>query len=221
MKKMKWMLLIVTGLALTAPARAELKWDQKEIELRPGLNDETAVAHFKYENTGPNPVTVKAIKASCGCTVPSLKSDKIAAGDKGELTATFKIGNRTGIQQKSVVVHTDDPANPTHVLMLKAFIPSLLEIQPVFVNWSPNEPLEPKVITVKAGKDAPVKDLTVVSSSADFDTAVKADRKAREWKISVTPKDNSQTRVATLTIKPDQPASGKVFYASARVTKAQ
>jgi len=219
MKLSTTFLALLAVLLVGATAQGELKWEQREIELRPGLNDDTAVALFKYQNTGPNPVTVTGVKASCGCTVPSLKSNVIAPGEKGELTATFKIGNRTGVQQKTVTVQTDDSANPMTVLMLRAFIPTLLEVQPALVHWNANEPLKPKVITVKAGKDSPVNDLSITSSSPDFVTKIDADRGAREWKISVTPKDNTQTRSATFTIKPDQPNPPKLFYAQARVTR--
>src|SRR5438552_2754466 len=46
-------------LALAAQAqsaRAELKWEQTSVDLRPGFNDKQAVAHFNYENVGNTPV---------------------------------------------------------------------------------------------------------------------------------------------------------------------
>ncbi len=60
-----------------------------------------------------------------------MKKNDVAPGEKGEVTATFKIGGRTGVQQKTVTVETDDPAEPTTNLLLKAVIEQAVEIQPV------------------------------------------------------------------------------------------
>lgn len=215
------LLTVMTATALLFCARgaqAELKWEQKEIEIKPGFSDEQAVAMFKYENTGPDPVRILNVKSSCGCTVAQLKSTTIQPGEKGELTATFKFGNRVGMQQKSVHVQTDDAANPSTVLLLRATIPAL-DVQPKVVFWQGDEPLQPKIITVTAPPDAPIQNIVVTSSSNDFATKIEANRGAKEWKISVTPKDNTQTRQAVFTIKTDQPNSNRTYLASARVIK--
>src|SRR5437879_370164 len=111
-------------------ARAELKWEQNTIELHPSAGDKTAVAHFKYQNTGTTPVRFKSVKASCGCTATQSQKEVVNPGEKGEIVATFTIGDRTGQQMKTVAVQTDDP-NPskaTTVLTFKATIPQALDI---------------------------------------------------------------------------------------------
>ena len=76
-------------------ARAELKWEQTSIELHPAANDKQAIGHFKYENTGKTPVHFKSVHASCGCTTAQSQKEEVPPGDKGEITATFNIGDRT------------------------------------------------------------------------------------------------------------------------------
>ena len=49
-------------------ARAELKWEQTELELHPTPADKQAIGHFKYKNPGKTPVHFKSVHASCGCT---------------------------------------------------------------------------------------------------------------------------------------------------------
>src|ERR1700747_2841149 len=127
---------IVALTALAQSARSELKWEQTSVDLHPGFNDKQAVAHFKYENVGNTPVHFKSVHASCGCTTAQTQNEQVAPGQKGEITATFNIGGRTGTQVKTVTVQTDDP-DPAHsstVLTLKATITPLLEIQPMFVT---------------------------------------------------------------------------------------
>src|SRR6476661_10838354 len=137
-------------LALTVfaqSARAELKWEQTSVDLRPAFNDKQAVAHFKYENLGNTPVHFKSVHASCGCTTAQTQNEQVAPGQKGEITATFNIGGRTGTQVKTVTVQTDDPdpAHATTVLTLKAVITPLLEIQPTLVYWQSGEEPKPKI----------------------------------------------------------------------------
>src|SRR5438477_10967399 len=146
-------------IALAEGARAELKWEQTSVELHPAFSDKQAVAHFKYENVGKTPVHFESVKASCGCTTAQTQKDEVAPGEKGEITATFNIGGRTGTQVKTVTVQTDDP-DPSHatiVLTLKAVITPLLEIQPALVYWQNGEEPKPKIITAKANKDAAIK----------------------------------------------------------------
>ena len=202
---------------LCAIARAELKWEQTTVELHPVAGDKEAVGHFKYQNTGSKPVRFKSVHTSCACTAAQTQKDEVPPGEKGEITATFKIGDRTGTQVKTVTVDTDDPVNATTVLTLKAVIPQELEINPSFVFWGQGEAPKPKTIVVRAGKDFSIKQLKVTSSSPDFETKV-AETGKGQFKIDVQPHDTSRNMAATLTIQPE--GSSKTFYAMARVTNA-
>ena len=204
--------------ALVQSAHAELKWEQTSVDLRPGFNDKQAVAHFKYENVGNTPIHFKSVHASCGCTTAQTQNEQVGPGQKGEITATFNIGGRTGTQVKTVTVQTDDPERSTIVLTLKAVITPLLEFQPALVYWQNGEEPKPKIITAKANKDAAIKKLDVASSTPDFAAKVDAGSAPNEFRISVQPRDTTKAVYATLTIKPDSPANtGNMFAAAARV----
>ena len=198
-------------------ARAELKWDKTELELHATSADKQAVGHFTYQNTGKEPVHFKSVHASCGCTTAQTQKDQVPPGEKGEITATFTIGDRTGTQVKTVTVETDDPANPKTVLTLRTIIPQQLEITPTFVFWKQGEKPDPKTITVKVGKEFTVNHIKVTSSSPDFQTKVEEAGKG-EFKIDVQPKETNNLVASTLTIQPED--SQKVFYATARITNA-
>ena len=205
------------SIVICAAARAELKWEQTAVELHPAAGDKEAIGHFKYQNTGSKPVRFKSVHTSCGCTAAQTQKDEVPPGEKGEITATFKIGDRTGTQVKTVTVDTDDPVNAMTVLTLKAVIPQELEINPSFVFWGQGEVPKPKTIVVRAGKDFPVKQLKVTSSSPDFETKVEQTGNG-QFKINIQPRDTSRNMAATLTIQPE--GSSKTFYAMARVTNA-
>src|SRR6478672_11343136 len=203
--------------ALAQSARAELTWEQTSVDLRPGLNDKQAVAHFNYENVGNTPVHFKSVHASCGCTTAQTQNEQVAPGQKGEITATFNIGGRTGTQVKTVTVQTDDPEPSTIVLTLKAVITPLLEFQPTLVYWQNGEEPKPKIITAKANKDSAIRKLDVASSTPDFIAKVAAGSAPNEFRISVQPRDTTKAVYATLTIKPDSPANTGNMFAAARV----
>src|SRR5260370_42445876 len=80
---------------LCAAARAELKWGQNTIDLHPAIGDKTAVAHFKYQNTGTTPMHFKSVKPTCGCTTTQRQKEGVNPGKKGEITATLNIRDRT------------------------------------------------------------------------------------------------------------------------------
>jgi hypothetical protein len=205
------------SVALCISARAGLKWDQTSIELHPTATDKQAIGHFKYQNTGDKPVKFKSVKTSCGCTAAQSQKEEVPAGEKGEITATFNIGERTGTQVKTVTVETDDPAQTSTVLTLKAVIPQQLEITPTFVFWGQGEEAKSKTIVVRAAKDFPVKHLKVTSSSPDFQTKVEETGNG-QFKIEVKPQETNKQVASTLTIQPED--SQKIFYATARITNA-
>ena len=211
---------VTVSILLLASARAELKWEQTAVELHPAVGDKEAVGHFKYQNVGKTPVRFQSVHSSCGCTAAQTQKDEVAAGEKGEITATFKIGDRSGVQVKTLTVQTDDPANATTVLTLKAVLPEMLSITPTFLYWTAGEEPKPKNIVIKAGKDFPAKTLSVTSANPEFTTEVQS-ISAGQWKINVRPKDTSRPTGGALTIKPDFPKeSPKVFYANVGVTGA-
>jgi Protein of unknown function (DUF1573) len=199
-------LTFALSIFLGVAARAELKWEQNTIELHPSVGDKTAVAHFKYENIGTTPVHFKSVKASCGCTTTQTQKEVVNPKEKGEIIATFNIGDRTGQQLKTVTVQTDDP-NPTQattILTLRANITPALEIKPQVVYWQNGEEPKPKTVSVKAAKEFPAKEITIKSNSQNFESKVEPG-KAGEWTIEVTPKDTSHPIGTSLVIQTDYP----------------
>lgn len=212
-------LSVTLVLAATSVARSELVWDKTELELHPAIGDTEAVGHFAYQNKGDKTIAIKNVSTSCGCTAASAKQTA-PPGEKGEVTATFKIGDRTGLQQKAITVVTDDPTKPTTTLTLKVAIPQVLELQPTLVYWQSGEEAKAKTIVAKVGKGVSVKKLDVSSSSPDFTTKV-GRRSASEFRISVKPQQTTKAGAATLTIKPEFPdGKSKILYATASVTAA-
>jgi hypothetical protein len=211
-------LLALLSLCISAAAQAELSWEKTELELNPPPGADSTVATFKYENKGDKKIHINAVRTSCGCTTAALKKNDVEPGEKGEIVATLKTGDRVGLQTKTVTVETDDPKTPQTILTLKANVVQLLELQPAFLTWQADEKPTAKTITAKAGKGVTIKNLEVTPSAPDFTAKVEPGSAAGEFKIVVSPKDTAHPSTANLSIKPDSSvASAKVFNASVRV----
>ena len=206
-------------LSFSLPVRAALQWENLVAELHPKISDKETVAHFKYKNTGDQPVKIVAVKPSCGCTTAAPPQDPIAPGASGEITATFHIGDRVGMQTKTIHVQTDETPDANTTLTLKADVPSLLEITPTFLYWSKKEPgVEPRYIDVKVGKNFKVTKLTVTSTDPEVKVAAEKVPDSTDFRIKVTPPKTNRPINAALKIIPDFPKdTPKNFYANVRV----
>ena len=217
--KIRTALSVVTLVfTLAGSSRAALVWETKEADLHPSITDKSAVAHFKYKNTGDKPVKITSVHPSCGCTTAALAKDEVAPNESGEIVATFNIGDRYGVQTKTIIVMTDDQPGQTTTLKLKATIPQLLQVNPVFVYWSANEVLKPKTVTVDVGAEFTVTKLNVTSTDKSIATEVAPGSKEKTFQITVTPTESGRPINAALKIEPDFPKDApKAFYVNVRV----
>jgi len=205
-------------LVLPLAAQGELVWETTNVELNPSLTDKDAVAHFKYKNTGEKPIKIVSVHPSCGCTTAALAKDVVDPNESGEITATFHIGDRFGVQQKTIGVVTDDKPGQVTVLKLKATIPQLLQISPTFLFWSADDVLDPKTIVVTVGGDFPVTKLNITSTDKSIATQVKGGPGEKDFRIIVTPTESGRPINAALKIEPNFPKEApKTYYANLRV----
>lgn len=59
---------------------------------------------FIYENIGNEPLLIKKVDASCGCTIPEWTKEAVAPGQQGFILAKFNPKNRPGSFRKSLTV---------------------------------------------------------------------------------------------------------------------
>ncbi|NLJ43389.1 MAG: DUF1573 domain-containing protein [Bacteroidales bacterium] len=133
--KIKGILFFVIALILLASCTGEGrgKNDRGGISLKDGETGEISfreyehdfgkisegekVAHiFEFENKGPGNLVLKSASTSCGCTVTKYDKKPIAPGQTGSLEVVFDSGGRTGMQTKTVSVHSN---SKTEVVILK------------------------------------------------------------------------------------------------------
>lgn len=72
--------------------------------------------HFRFKNTGENPLIIKSVRPSCGCTVADFPKEPIAPGKEGEITGSFDSKGRSDIQRKEIYVEANTKGSPNHTL---------------------------------------------------------------------------------------------------------
>lgn len=85
------------------------------------LYEEGGPVTYKYEfkNTGPVPLIIFKVEASCGCTTPEWTKRPIAPGKKGFLMVEFNPYENLGNVSKTVTINSN-AENPTVKLIVKA-----------------------------------------------------------------------------------------------------
>jgi len=125
---MRMLLFLFTGIAcFKVSANAGLVWEQTiyEAKAKEGAKEERA--SYRFENKENYPITIKKVQPSCGCTTVELEKKEYKPGEQGTLVAVFTFGNRKGLQEKSILVETDDKAHPQSTLLLRVELPDVIK----------------------------------------------------------------------------------------------
>ena len=79
------------------------------------------VSHvFTFKNVTESVLTIKNVRASCGCTTPAWSKEPIAPQGEAQITVTYNASGRPGAFHKSVTVTlSDGTQNFTQVLFIK------------------------------------------------------------------------------------------------------
>ena len=200
----------------------QLQWEAEEQKFNPSPSDTVVAAYYKFKNLGNAEANITAVNSSCSCTKITLDKRNYAPGESGALLAIFTIGDRTGVQDKVILVETNDTAKPRAVLRMKVTIPEIAQLRPSFVFWNAGESAAPKTVSLKIEEGVPVNSVVVESSDPAVLAKAEVVATGQEYRIVVTPQNTQNPITATLTIKTDYPLENpKKFTAVVRVLPAR
>ena len=89
---------------------------------------------FTLKNRGDEPLAIKEIRSSCGCTAASLSARTIPPGKTGEVKVTFDSTNFAGQVTKTVYLDSNDPRNPSAMLSMQGNISEIIAANPRTLN---------------------------------------------------------------------------------------
>ena len=169
-------------------ARADLTWAQKTVELHASPDDTVLEARYRFSNDGPAPVDIRDVQSSCGCTTVALSQRHFDPGQGGEIVARFTVGERVGIQKKTILVSTVGQPVATS-LTLVVHIPEALSLGSCFpdlaVRRSPRRERPSRSTSRRTAHRR--EEMTVLSSNPSVKTEWQPVSDGRKYEIRVTP----------------------------------
>ena len=75
---------------------------------------------LKLKNAGNQPLEIKSVKPSCGCTATKLDKEILQPGEVASVDVSLNIGTATGQVTKTITISSNDPNNETKIVWLKA-----------------------------------------------------------------------------------------------------
>ncbi|ARV14016.1 DUF1573 domain-containing protein [Polaribacter sp. SA4-12] len=112
--------VLFLGLINFSATAQEFKFEEETInygKIDKGSNGERI---FVFTNVGDQPIIIKKIQSSCGCTVPKKPEKPVMPGEKGEIKVSYAT-NRVGGFSKSITIYSN-AKNPTKVLRIKGLV---------------------------------------------------------------------------------------------------
>ncbi len=75
---------------------------------------------FEFTNVGDEPIVIKNISSTCGCTVPKKPEKPIMPGEKGEIEVSYDTKRLGGFSKAITII--SNAKNQRKVLKIKGFI---------------------------------------------------------------------------------------------------
>lgn len=199
--------------ASMAFARADLAWEKPVQEFHRVPADDYVAAKFVFKNTGGEPITIRRVTTSCGCTSAKLPKKTYAPGESGEIDVKFNFGSRRGPQRKTVKVQSEDKQE--WLLDLRVHIHEPLTLSPALVYWRTGDAPNAKAVRLTSANGQKVTVKEVRSSNERVSATVQAVKPGEEYVVTVKPADTSSKMAAELTVMtdfpPDAPRSYRIF----------
>jgi hypothetical protein len=214
------LLLIFTQFALGAP-RITCKAPVFDFGTR---DPSESIDHtFLLENTGTSDLIISAIRPACGCTAANMTRQTIPPGESAELSTRLNLVGRTGDLHKSILIESNDPANPALQLALVGKTAADFEIQPSVLVLRKDSPSKPATGSVQiratdgsafeiselvstSGKlklrSDPMPSCNAYQISASFDEEIRAGEHSEQITISTNLKGGRTTTMGALVVVP-------------------
>jgi len=141
----------------------------KIVDLGNVSKGEIAEAVFKLVNEGTEPLLVKSVRPTCGCTVADYDRE-ILPGAEGKVTAKLDTADFSGPVSKSILIMTNDAVNPTVTVVIKANVQPHIDVLPrplIRFNAVIKENMEETVVVVASDLEREFK-ITKVESTVPY-----------------------------------------------------
>ena len=114
-------LLFLSAFALGASSlfAQELKLETENLEFGDLQLGTEVTKSIKISNVGTEPLIIKGIVGSCGCTVPEVPKAPIAPGKSVDVKINYSVGSVPGAFNKSVTISSNDVKASRKIFRIK------------------------------------------------------------------------------------------------------
>lgn len=177
---------------------SRLTCDQPVYNFGVKLNTTDVKHSFALRNEGTAPLQIRNVQTGCGCTTTHLQSMTITPGQQTELQVQVSLFGRSGKQQKSIYVHSNDPQNPVFHLQVIGEAVTVGPEKPV--TFTEGLKVEPgqisfgtigeddeirRIVTIVSTNKVPLRMLSVNAPCPNLKTKVKEIEKGRRYLIEI------------------------------------
>lgn len=179
--------MVLLLFAFTGTRVPALDWPTTAVEFRPNESQKEVVAAFPFKNTGSVPVQIISIVPSCDCLSIKLAKETIAPGEAGEMRVGFALDGRSGRQERTIMVTSDDAPDLPTMLRLSVELPEPVAISPKFLYWRIGELAEEKAITITVSDSAKLKLGDVMCPEASFTVRLEPGNGGGRYRVLIQP----------------------------------
>lgn len=192
-------LSILVGIFSILNTYAHLSFNTQIIEDEISEDSNTYPFEFKFKNTGNNTINITNISTTCGCTIAKCDKNTYKPNENGTISGVFSLGDKDGIQEKTITVDTNDIENKHYILTLKIAIKRTIIISPRILIWRIGSSDNSKTIKIQSVN--PIKISSIICDSDNFVILKKENKK--DPSIYITPKStniktNSKVKITIL-----------------------
>lgn len=160
---------------------------------------------YKVTNEGTEPLEIRSVKPSCGCTLAGEYTKVIKPGETGEIPVSLKSDTLHDKFSKTITVTTNEKDNSTLKLTLTGTAKQKIDVQPSSISFGSvryNDLIE-KTVELKNNSDKPLEmKLGEFDQSMPFSYQLTEKEKGKvyELKVSTKPPINEGTHNAEVTL---------------------
>ncbi len=99
-----------------------LTFEKYEINFLRAKKDQPVENTISLQNKGKKNLELRFIQTNCSCVVASSDKQVLKPGEVATLTVKFMTQGRSGTQNKSITVYSNDPRNPVQRLTITGYI---------------------------------------------------------------------------------------------------
>ena len=120
-KLLLFAMAIFMAFTVSAQEKEIIEIAEKTYDFGTIKEEDGRVSHvFTFKNISDGPLTIKNVRASCGCTTPAWSREPIAPNTEAQITVTYNASGRPGAFHKSVTVTlSNGTVDFTRVLFIK------------------------------------------------------------------------------------------------------